>query len=46
VLTEFSIDSIQVSISPDKKDMYLAVSLHEGEPYRSPIDILPITHLC
>ncbi|RFU45491.1 outer membrane protein assembly factor BamA [Paraburkholderia sp. DHOC27] len=30
---EFSIDSTQVSISPDKKDMYLTLSLHEGEPY-------------
>lgn len=31
---EFGIDSTQVQISPDKKDMYLTVALHEGEPYR------------
>ncbi|HTJ95537.1 MAG TPA: outer membrane protein assembly factor BamA [Pararobbsia sp.] len=30
---EFNIESTQVSISPDKKDMYLTISLHEGEPY-------------
>ncbi|WP_321800448.1 outer membrane protein assembly factor BamA [Caballeronia sp. J97] len=30
---EFSVESTQVSISPDKKDMYLTIMLHEGEPY-------------
>jgi outer membrane protein insertion porin family len=30
---EFAIDSTQVSISPDKKDMYVTLALHEGEPY-------------
>ncbi|KWO78542.1 outer membrane protein assembly factor BamA [Burkholderia ubonensis] len=30
---EFTIDSTQVSISPDRKDMYLTLSVHEGEPY-------------
>ncbi|MGA3251745.1 MAG: outer membrane protein assembly factor BamA, partial [Paraburkholderia sp.] len=30
---EFSVDSTQVSITPDRKDMYLTVTVHEGEPY-------------
>jgi outer membrane protein insertion porin family len=30
---EFNIESTQVQITPDRKDMYLTVTLHEGEPY-------------
>ncbi|VWC59814.1 membrane protein [Burkholderia lata] len=30
---EFNIDSTQVSLSPDRKDMDLTIALHEGKPY-------------
>jgi len=30
---EFNVESTQVSISPDKREMYLTIGIHEGEPY-------------
>ncbi|CAP42869.1 outer membrane protein assembly factor BamA [Bordetella petrii] len=31
---EFSVEPPQVTISPDRKDIYITVTLHEGEPYK------------
>jgi outer membrane protein insertion porin family len=30
---EFNIESTQVQVSPDKRNMFLTVTLHEGKPY-------------
>ncbi|MFL9936617.1 outer membrane protein assembly factor BamA [Paraburkholderia sp. RL18-103-BIB-C] len=30
---EFTIESTQVQLTPDRKEMYLTVSVHEGQPY-------------
>nr|WP_244195926.1 outer membrane protein assembly factor BamA [Paraburkholderia susongensis] len=30
---EFTIESTQVQLSPDKQDMYLTITVHEGQPY-------------
>ncbi|CAM3988104.1 outer membrane protein assembly factor BamA [Bordetella tumbae] len=31
---EFSVEPPQVTISPDRKDIYITVTIHEGEPYK------------
>ncbi|GAB3332082.1 outer membrane protein assembly factor BamA [Bordetella tumulicola] len=31
---EFSVEPPQVTISPDRKDIYITITLHEGEPYK------------
>lgn len=31
---EFSVEPPQVAISPDRKDIYITITIHEGEPYK------------
>ncbi|OZI52842.1 outer membrane protein assembly factor BamA [Bordetella genomosp. 5] len=31
---EFTVEPPQVTISPDRKDIYITVTVHEGEPYK------------
>lgn len=31
---EFSVEPPQVTISPDRKDIFITITLHEGEPYK------------
>ncbi|MEJ2894388.1 outer membrane protein assembly factor BamA [Bordetella avium] len=31
---EFSVEPPQVTISPDRKDIFITVTIHEGEPYK------------
>src|SRR5690606_17883260 len=31
---EFSVEPPQVSISPDREDIFITITVHEGEPYK------------